>query len=99
MSAYMMHTDPRVYKNPHEFVPERWLGEVDPLMKRNLVPFSKGSRNCLGMKYLTLLSLFSHLTPHFPFLSMTDKKQTRQPCIRRNELHARDTLPAWRPRV
>lgn len=68
MSAYMMHTDPRVYENPHKFVPERWLGEVDPLMKRNLVPFSKGSRNCLGMKYTTLLSPFpSYSSPFFFF--------------------------------
>lgn len=50
MSAYFMHTDPLVYEKSYKFIPERWLGNVDPLMKRNLVPFAKGSRNCLGMK-------------------------------------------------
>jgi cytochrome P450 len=50
MSAYLMHTDPEVYLAPFEFQPERWLGEIDPKMDRNYVPFTKGSRNCLGIK-------------------------------------------------
>jgi cytochrome P450 len=50
MSAYMMHSDPSVYDEPFEFKPERWLNNVTPAMNRNLVPFSKGSRNCLGIK-------------------------------------------------
>lgn len=50
MSAYMMHSNPQVYEKPFEFIPERWLGDVNPLMKKCLVTFSKGSRNCLGMK-------------------------------------------------
>ncbi|KAH7048410.1 cytochrome P450 family protein [Macrophomina phaseolina] len=49
MSAYMMHTDPNVYEKPFEFIPERWLGDVNPAMRRNYVPFAKGSRSCLGM--------------------------------------------------
>lgn len=50
MSSYLMHTDPKVFANPYEFIPDRWLGEVPALMARNLVPFSRGSRQCLGMK-------------------------------------------------
>lgn len=50
MSAFMMHSDPEVYDQPLEFIPERWLGDINPLMKRNYVPFTRGSRNCLGMK-------------------------------------------------
>jgi cytochrome P450 len=48
MSALMMHTDPEVFPEPYKFVPERWLGDYSPLMDRNFVPFSKGSRNCVG---------------------------------------------------
>jgi cytochrome P450 len=41
MSAYMQHTDPAVFPDPFEFLPERWLpGNVTPLMTRNLVPFA-----------------------------------------------------------
>jgi cytochrome P450 len=46
----MMHTDHDVYEDPFVFKPERWLDNVTAEMDRNLVPFSKGSRNCLGMK-------------------------------------------------
>lgn len=59
MSAYYCHRDPDVFQNPDEFLPERWLGEVTPEMKRNYVPFSKGSRRCLGTKYVKrTLTLF-----------------------------------------
>lgn len=50
MSAYLMHSDPQVYPNPGEFVPERWIHDVTPAMHRSYVPFCRGSRNCLGMK-------------------------------------------------
>ncbi|KAE8311594.1 cytochrome P450 [Aspergillus transmontanensis] len=49
MSSYFMHTDPTVYPEPMTFRPERWLGAIDPAMHRNYVPFTRGSRNCLGM--------------------------------------------------
>lgn len=52
MSAYLMHSDPRVYPKPFVFIPERWLGEIDPAMHKSYVPFCRGSRNCLGMKYV-----------------------------------------------
>lgn len=51
MAAYSLHTDPEVYPEPFKFIPERWLGNIDPRMNRNWVPFSRGSRNCLGIKY------------------------------------------------
>ncbi|KAE8412288.1 cytochrome P450 [Aspergillus pseudocaelatus] len=49
MSAYFMHTDPTVYPELMIFRPERWLGAIDPAMHRNYVPFTRGSRNCLGI--------------------------------------------------
>ncbi|OJJ63817.1 hypothetical protein ASPSYDRAFT_38478 [Aspergillus sydowii CBS 593.65] len=49
MSAYLMHSDPKVYPDPGQFIPERWLGTINPAMNRNYVPFCRGSRNCLGM--------------------------------------------------
>ncbi|OCL09523.1 cytochrome P450 [Glonium stellatum] len=49
MTAYLQHTDPEVYPRPFEFIPERWLSNVTPQMTRSLVPFSRGSRNCIGM--------------------------------------------------
>ena len=66
MSTYWMHNDPNVFPDPHQFQPERWL--TDPatlkLMHSYFVPFSKGSRNCVGQNlvymqmYHTLAQLF-----------------------------------------
>jgi cytochrome P450 len=50
MSAYLQHSDSVVYPKPEEFVPERWMGSIDPRMNKSYVPFCRGSRNCLGMK-------------------------------------------------
>lgn len=51
MSAYFMHTDASVFDQPFEFRPERWLdGRETPQMQRCYVPFTKGSRVCLGQK-------------------------------------------------
>ena len=51
MSAYLMHSNGAVYERPSEFIPDRWIGDdVDPALHKNYVPFTRGSRNCLGMK-------------------------------------------------
>nr|D1MX85.1 RecName: Full=Fusicoccadiene C-8 hydroxylase; AltName: Full=Brassicicene C biosynthetic gene cluster protein 1; AltName: Full=Cytochrome P450 monooxygenase bsc1 [Alternaria brassicicola]BAI52800.1 fusicoccadiene C-8 hydroxylase [Alternaria brassicicola] len=69
MSAYFMHMDETVYENPREFIPERWLGDVDPKMDRNYVPFSRGSRRCLApnLAYteisMVMAALFSPWSP------------------------------------
>lgn len=56
MTIGSMHTDPAVFPDPLKFIPERWVGDHDPRMDQYFVPFSKGSRNCLGMKSGTLTS-------------------------------------------
>ncbi|KAK6331178.1 hypothetical protein TWF696_003245 [Orbilia brochopaga] len=65
MSIYLMHQNPSVYPNPKVFEPERWIETPnDPLREKYLVPFSKGSRSCLGLHlasaeiYLTLAVMF-----------------------------------------
>ncbi|MCJ1423294.1 hypothetical protein MMC29_001176 [Sticta canariensis] len=49
MSVCHLHMDQEVYPEPYKFIPDRWIGDVDPRVNRNLVPFVKGSRNCLGL--------------------------------------------------
>ncbi|KAL4990946.1 cytochrome P450 [Aspergillus falconensis] len=67
MTSIFMHDNPAVFPEPREFRPERWLEtdlETVQAMNRHFVPFSKGSRMCLGMNlayaeiYLVLAVLF-----------------------------------------
>ena len=51
MTSTLIHQNPDIYPQPLEFIPERWL---DPIkgqrMEKYLVPFSRGSRQCAGIK-------------------------------------------------
>ncbi|MCJ1395080.1 hypothetical protein MMC18_007961 [Xylographa bjoerkii] len=45
--------DPSVFTNPHNFYPERWLEGHSEAEKahRFLVPFSRGTRGCIGISF------------------------------------------------
>ncbi|KAF5543114.1 nonribosomal peptide synthase [Fusarium mexicanum] len=51
MTSIFMHDDPTVFPHPRKFDPDRWLGgrEHRRHLERCFVPFSKGTRMCLGM--------------------------------------------------
>ena len=58
MSLRDVHLDPSVYENPRKFQPERWLERSKKKgLDRFFVPFSKGSRGCVGRE-LALVELF-----------------------------------------
>ncbi|KAI8624134.1 benzoate 4-monooxygenase cytochrome P450 [Xylariaceae sp. FL1651] len=50
MSISHMHLNPEVFPGPMRFDPERWLGDIEERhrLERHFVPFSRGTRNCLG---------------------------------------------------
>ncbi|KAL5384587.1 hypothetical protein PMIN06_012506 [Paraphaeosphaeria minitans] len=65
MTSLLQHRDPEKFPSPMQFDPERWLGQSDNArLDRYLVPFSKGTRQCLGINlataeiYLTLATVF-----------------------------------------
>lgn len=54
MDAYHMHSSKTIFPEPLEFRPERWLGKPkgpdgEHPLSHHLVPFSRGSRACIGM--------------------------------------------------
>ncbi|KFZ02584.1 hypothetical protein V500_00083 [Pseudogymnoascus sp. VKM F-4518 (FW-2643)] len=65
-TSHFIHLDPTIWKDPLVFDPERWLQDEDKtrLLHRYLVPFSRGSRQCLGIHfanaqlYLALATVF-----------------------------------------
>ena len=73
MTNMFIHQDPEIFPDPNSFCPERWLESASwepskfpppQQARRFLVPFSKGTRACLGMNlayaelFLVLGSLF-----------------------------------------
>ena len=49
-----MYESPTMFKDPLEFVPERWLGDeryADD-QRAAMQPFSVGPRDCVGKKYV-----------------------------------------------
>lgn len=49
MSQYVSHHDPRFFKDPEKFEPERWTNEFkDKLPKFAYFPFGGGPRSCVG---------------------------------------------------
>ncbi|RKK92960.1 hypothetical protein BFJ71_g9951 [Fusarium oxysporum] len=40
---------PNLFPKPEAFMPERWLDNSDKASKKNLIPFSKGPRMCVGL--------------------------------------------------
>ncbi|KAM0705953.1 hypothetical protein Q7P35_007313 [Cladosporium inversicolor] len=51
MSSWMMHRDLEVFPDPMKFDPERWLQSTEQTQRlnHNMVPFGRGSRQCVGM--------------------------------------------------
>uniref|UniRef100_A0A1B0FQJ3 Cytochrome P450 n=1 Tax=Glossina morsitans morsitans TaxID=37546 RepID=A0A1B0FQJ3_GLOMM len=55
ISLYNISHDPQYFPNPEAFLPERFLSEAkDKIHPFTFVPFSAGSRNCIGQKYAML---------------------------------------------
>ncbi|KAL3420294.1 benzoate 4-monooxygenase cytochrome p450 [Phlyctema vagabunda] len=51
MSYYFIHLNESIFPSPKKFMPERWIDATAKGVRldRFLVPFSKGSRNCVGL--------------------------------------------------
>jgi cytochrome P450 len=64
MTPLLMHENTSLFPNPQEFRPDRWFGEEGTRLKRFLVPFGKGTRQCIGLNlanaelYLGLATVF-----------------------------------------
>lgn len=70
MTALLMHMDEKLYPDPERFEPERWVDlEARKKADKTFAPFSRGTRNCLGM-YLAWAEMYmitSTLVHRFDF--------------------------------
>lgn len=59
MSNYFICHDETVFPDSHAFEPERWMDPMErKRLERYLVVFSKGTRNCLGFKWVLISFIF-----------------------------------------
>ncbi|KAL4783773.1 cytochrome P450 [Aspergillus varians] len=47
-SIYLIHHNPQLFADTKSFKPERWLGEEGKALEQYYIPFSKGTRSCIG---------------------------------------------------
>lgn len=67
-----VHNDPRYWKEPRVFNPNRWLTEDKKIIKHEAyLPFSWGPRSCLGepLAKMEIFLFFSNLLQKFAFTS------------------------------
>jgi cytochrome P450 len=67
-STYALHRDPEIYKQPHEYRPERWLERPhDPRLHAAFTPFIKGPRACPGkaVAYVAMQAALFHILRRF----------------------------------
>jgi cytochrome P450 len=69
-SIYLTNRNPRVYEDPEEFRPERFVGEAPETF--SWIPFGGGIRRCIGASFaqlemkLILRTVLSELEPKLP---------------------------------
>ncbi|GKZ18415.1 hypothetical protein AbraIFM66951_000974 [Aspergillus brasiliensis] len=69
MAIYHIHYNEDLFEDPHRFDPERWLQGPEITAKRAkfLVPFSRGSRSCLGINlaYMEMYMAIAYIVRRF----------------------------------
>ncbi|KAK5626525.1 hypothetical protein RRF57_002240 [Xylaria bambusicola] len=71
VTTILMHTDEKVFRNPMQFNPDRWMDrKIEETVKRRFAPFSRGTRMCLGMHlaWAEMYLLLSTLVQRFDFV-------------------------------
>jgi len=79
MTTLLMHTDESLYPDPMRFNPDRWMDtSARKKMEKTYAPFSKGTRNCVGMylawaeMYLVLAALVQSFDFRFEGVTAKD---------------------------
>ena len=55
MSSWILHQDKSYFQDATHFDPDRWSDPVEnQRLEKAFVPFGKGSRACVGIKYAIL---------------------------------------------
>ena len=90
VSPYLMHRNPRYWAAPESFDPSRF--DAPPAVSASFIPFSAGSRRCIGehFSYLEMLTLLAAALPRFQLRLSSSEPVPIEPAI--NLRSARDIL-------
>ncbi|OOF90977.1 hypothetical protein ASPCADRAFT_518847 [Aspergillus carbonarius ITEM 5010] len=91
--SYFIHRNPAIFPNPGSFNPERWIqsAERGDNLARYLVPFTRGSRICIGMNlayaelYMTLASIVRRFDLEISGTRPEDMEFAREMVVQRPE--------------
>ncbi|EEB17117.1 cytochrome P-450, putative [Pediculus humanus corporis] len=80
LMIFIIHRNSNIFPKPDKFDPDRF--KLDVLKKRNpfaFIPFSAGSRNCLGQKYamLQMLVLSSYILRKYKIKTINSRKTVK----------------------
>ncbi|KAL4878205.1 cytochrome P450 [Aspergillus karnatakaensis] len=69
MSSYVAHRDEEAFPDAERYIPERWLGEKRKNIQAVFVPFSAGSRACIGrnLSYMEQTVMVATLVHRYDF--------------------------------
>lgn len=92
-NLYSASMDPRYWREPHRFYPDRFLDDSGTLVKTEaLIPFSAGPRTCLGepLARMEIFLIFANMLQRFTFsrenpdtrhsLELIENQYTSAPC-------------------
>ena len=88
---------PALFPAPFSFTPDRWLGENDKKLDKYLMPFSRGTRGCLGQKYASPPSLSLHPLSSFHSPLPSFLPSTTPPHTRTEQTHSRQPMTILTP--
>ncbi|ERF75990.1 hypothetical protein EPUS_01356 [Endocarpon pusillum Z07020] len=74
MDARSCNLNPKVFVDPHKFIPERWL--ENPRLDKYMLTFSRGTRMCLGMNlaYSELYIIIAEIFRRYELYDGTDQQ-------------------------
>ena len=79
VNSFLLHRDTRYFPEPDTYRPERFLPNGPKYPSYAFIPFSAGSRNCIGWKYATMIVkvLILHILKNFKVESLDTEDQLR----------------------
>lgn len=84
ITTYLVHHDPKLWKDPEKFYPERWeTKEVQEMDKFAYFPFAAGPRMCIGNNFALLEAdiIITKIIQNFDFEYIGDEAPKMDPSI------------------